>query len=608
MDENVEILDISYDDLVSNSFVETINIDDVDIEIIEIDDSVLENVSVIKTNVKNSFIDKIRTRLSKNKIAIISTCCALVAVTLTGVFILSNNTDKKLSTDETSFVLSSINKDVDFSLNEVDYNTILVNDEYEEKGASLFINGVDVSSDITIDSSNLDTSKIGTYNIVYTYSSGKNQVYTFYRTINVIDNEPPVINLNGSLVYTMLVNDVYNESGFFVSDNYDDDLLSDVVITNNIDTSTVGTYYVKYSVKDKSGNYTETYRTVKVLDTYYNNSNTVLSNKFTNNGLYLSGCVLNNSFKYKFLIKNLENGEINIVDVNKLSNHYYDLNLDISSYSNGTYEFYLVNDDIELLTNNMNNYNRIVRSRVGNKLITMDYSKNNVKMIISDFEYLYDVVIDPGHGGSDTGAKNGKYVEKNINLEQSLYEKERYEQHGLKVLLLRDDDTYGITMGESNWEPLDGKGYAVGYYGVVSKIVYSNHHNSSFNNTSAGWEILVPAGISTDLLGVEKKIVSIWSDMYIEPTNPYYRFYTKDYEKAECHNKINGEVYNFEDFYAVIRIPNKLFNVKNVIYEGAYVNNNNDMRWYYDSMNWKKLSEVKIKAYVESIGVTYIEP
>jgi len=608
MDENVEILDISYDDLVSKSFVETINIDDVDIEIIEIDDSVLENVSVIKTNVKNSFIDKIRTRLSKNKIAIISTCCALVAVTLTGVFILSNNTDKKLSTDETSFVLSSINEDVDFSLNEVDYNTILVNDEYEEKGASLFINGVDVSSDITIDSSNLDTSKIGTYNIVYTYSSGKNQVYTFYRTINVIDNEPPVINLNGSLVYTMLVNDVYNESGFFVSDNYDDDLLSDVVITNNIDTSTVGTYYVKYSVKDKSGNYTETYRTVKVLDTYYNNSNTVLSNKFTNNGLYLSGCVLNNSFKYKFLIKNLENGEINIVDVNKLSNHYYDLNLDISSYSNGTYEFYLVNDDIELLTNNMNNYNRIVRSRVGNKLVTMDYSKNNVKMIISDFEYLYDVVIDPGHGGSDTGAKNGKYVEKNINLEQSLYEKERYEQHGLKVLLLRDDDTYGITMGESNWEPLDGKGYAVGYYGVVSKIVYSNHHNSSFNNTSAGWEILVPAGISTDLLDVEKKVASIWSDMYIEPTNPYYRFYTKDYENAECHNKINGEVYNFEDFYAVIRIPNKLFNVKNVIYEGAYVNNNNDMRWYYDSMNWKKLSEVKIKAYVESIGVTYIEP
>ena len=191
---------------------------------------------------------------------------------------------------------------------------------------------------------------------------------------------------------------------------------------------------------------------------------------------------------------------------------------------------------------------------------------------------------------------------------QSLYEKERYEQHGLKVLLLRDDDTYGITMGESNWEPLDGKGYAVGYYGVVSKIVYSNHHNSSFNNTSAGWEILVPAGISTDLLDVEKKVASIWSDMYIEPTNPYYRFYTKDYENAECHNKINGEVYNFEDFYAVIRIPNKLFNVKNVIYEGAYVNNNNDMRWYYDSMNWKKLSEVKIKAYVESIGVTYIEP
>ena len=96
--------------------------------------------------------------------------------------------------------------------------------------------------------------------------------------------------------------------------------------------------------------------------------------------------------------------------------------------------------------------------------------------------------------------------------------------------------------------------------------------------------------------------------MYIQSTDPYYRFYTKDFEKATPSNKINGEVYDFEDYYSVLRLSRKLFNVKNVLYEGAYMNNDSDMNWYYYSGNWKKLSEVKIKNYVESIGVKYIQP
>ena len=195
------------------------------------------------------------------------------------------------------------------------------------------------------------------------------------------------------------------------------------------------------------------------------------------------------------------------------------------------------------------------------------------------------------------------------NLEQSLYEKQRYEAHGLRVLILRDtDDNYGIVMGEEGMEPVDRKAFAVGYYGAVSKVIYSNHHNSSGNTSSAGWEILTPAAASYDDLSVEHQIAEDWSNMYIRSVNPYYRFYTRDYETGKPSNKINGEVYGFEDFYSVIRIPNKLYNVKNVLFEGAYINNDSDMYWYYNSENWKKLSEVKIKHYVESIGVKYIEP
>jgi hypothetical protein len=163
-------------------------------------------------------------------------------------------------------------------------------------------------------------------------------------------------------------------------------------------------------------------------------------------------------------------------------------------------------------------------------------------------------------------------------------------------------------MGDSSLEMIDRKGFAVGYYGSVSKIVYSNHHNSSSNSSSRGWEILVPAGASYDDLAVEHTIASQLESVYASTVNPYYRFYTKDFETATPTNKANGEVYSFEDYYAVLRIPNKNFNVTNVLFEGAYINNSSDMRYYWDNGNWKSLSEIKIKAFVESIGVEYIAP
>ena len=268
---------------------------------------------------------------------------------------------------------------------------------------------------------------------------------------------------------------------------------------------------------------------------------------------------------------------------------------------NGNYDLYLVTDSLEPLISNMTIFNRIVRSHVGNKLVTMTYDKNIVNMKVEDFSYQYDIVIDPGHGGAEYGAVNGRYYEKSINLEQSLYEKQRYEAHGLRVLILRDtDDNYGIVMGEEGMGPVDRKAFAVGYYGAVSKVIYSNHHNSSGNTSSRGWEILVPAQATYEDLKVQHTIADAWSNMYIKQTNPYYRFYTKDYETGTANNKLNGEIYNFEDYYSVIRIPNKLFNVQNVLYEGAYINNNSDMYWYYTMENWKQLSEIKIKAYVES--------
>ena len=590
--------------------IEIIEIDDYDIEIIDVDDDISFDLPSCEKKVDKGFLAKVREKLSGHKFAIITTCAVTLIVTLTSVFILHGKVDKNVVLKNHPNITYSTSVDnIDFNLNDSEYNTVTVNGEYEEKGASLFIDGEDYSGDVVIDSSDLDVARVGTYHVTYTYASSMHQVKTLYRTINVVDNDAPIIKLLGSNVYTMLVNDEYHEAGALVFDNSNEELVENVVIENNVDVSRPGTYTVKYSVTDNSGNVGVAYRTVIVKYSYSSNTNSVLSNHFTNNGIYLSGMVNVGNFKYQMMLKNKDTGNESIIDLTSNGYNYYQFGLDVTNMENGNYDFYLVTDSLEPLISNMTTFNRIVRSRVGNKLITMSYDKNIVSMNVEDFEYLYDVVIDPGHGGAEYGATNGWYYEKSINLEQSLYEKQRYEAHGLKVLLLRDtDDNYGIVMGDEGMEPVDRKAFAVGYYGAVSKIVYSNHHNSSGNSSSAGWEILTPASASYDELSVEHKVADAWSDMYMESINPYYRFYTKDYETGTASNKMNGEVYDFDDFYSVLRIPHKLFNVKNVLYEGAYVNNDYDMYWYYDSQNWKKLSEVKIKNYVESIGVEYIEP
>ena len=590
--------------------VEIIEIDDYDIEIIDVDDDIDFNLPSCEKKIDKGFLTKIREKLSGHKFAIITTCAITLIVTLTSVFILHGKFDKStILKNQPNITYSTSIDDIDFKLNDIDYNSVAVNTSYEEKGASLFIDGEDHSDEVVIDSSDVDVSRVGVYHVTYTYVSSMNQVKTLYRIINVVDSEAPVLKLLGSNVYTMLVNEDYNEAGVLVFDNSNEELLENVVIENNVDVSNPGIYTIKYSVRDNSGNEAVTYRTVVVKYSYSSSTNSILSNHFTNNGIFLSGMVNAGNFRYQMMLKNKDTGNESIVDLTSTGYNYYQFGIDVTNMENGNYDFYLVTDSLEPLVSNMTTSNRIVRSRIGDKLITMSYDKNIVNMRVEDFSYLYDVVIDPGHGGSEYGATNGWYYEKSINLEQSLYEKQRYEEHGLRVLLLRDsDDDYGIVMGDEGMEPVDRKAFAVGYYGAVSKIVYSNHHNSSGNTSSAGWEILTPASASYDDLSVEHRVADEWSNMYIESFDPYYRFYTKDYETGTASNKMNGEVYGFDDFYSVIRIPNKLFNVKNVIYEGAYINNNYDMYWYYNCENWKKLSEIKIKNYVESIGVQYIEP
>lgn len=156
-----------------------------------------------------------------------------------------------------------------------------------------------------------------------------------------------------------------------------------------------------------------------------------------------------------------------------LMENYYKI-LNSTEYNN--LEYYTVTKD------NQNNKIDITFDNIPTKDITtlhVNVSNTNLP------EDVYDVVIDAGHGGTDTGASANGYTESEVTLKYSLLLKEKLEKAGLKVKLTREDnntriDTYGV-----------GGRYVIPNE-VKSKLLLSIHLNSSEATTVRGLEIYSP--------------------------------------------------------------------------------------------------------------------
>ncbi len=116
-------------------------------------------------------------------------------------------------------------------------------------------------------------------------------------------------------------------------------------------------------------------------------------------------------------------------------------------------------------------------------------------------EDVYDIVIDPGHGGKDGGAVttyNGvEYAEKDITLDYGKDLKVALEELGLKVKLTRD----GTNEEELGIYDMYGKGgRAVIPNEVKAKYTLSLHLNSAeYKMNAGGVEIYAPANAKLEL-------------------------------------------------------------------------------------------------------------
>ena len=127
----------------------------------------------------------------------------------------------------------------------------------------------DISGDIIIDDSNVDTSQVGTYIVTYNVTNANgNTAIEVIRTVNVVDTTSPSLSLVGANPLTIGDCSTYTELGALAIDPCFGDISGNVVIDNSsVDTSTLGTYIVTYNVTDASGNSAiQITRTVEVID------------------------------------------------------------------------------------------------------------------------------------------------------------------------------------------------------------------------------------------------------------------------------------------------------------------------------------------------------
>lgn len=185
------------------------------------------------------------------------------------------------------------------------------------------------------------------------------------------------------------------------------------------------------------------------------------------------------------------------------------------------------------------------------------------------------VIIDPGHGGTDSGATGNNLLEKDYNLLISKYMYDRFKELGVPVAITRDSDT--------TLSPTDRVNTILNKFGNSSDVILiSNHVNSGGGE---GAEVIY-ALRNRDTLA--KRILENIGTTGQTTRKYYQRRLPSDTSK---------------DYYFIHRNTG---NLEPLIVEYGFIDNTKDVEFLKE--NYKELAEAVIAAVANYIGVPYTPP
>lgn len=185
------------------------------------------------------------------------------------------------------------------------------------------------------------------------------------------------------------------------------------------------------------------------------------------------------------------------------------------------------------------------------------------------------VVIDPGHGGVDGGAKGKDTLEKDYNLLISRYMYDRFNELGIPVYITRDSD---ITLN-----PSDRVNEILSFFGDnPNVVVISNHLNAGGGK---GAEIIYALRNNSTL-----------ADMILRNIGNAGQNIRRIYQRRLPSDPT-------KDYYFIHRNTG---NTEPLIIEYGFIDNEDDLKYLKD--NYKELAEAVVKSVLEYKNIPYEEP
>ena len=201
------------------------------------------------------------------------------------------------------------------------------------------------------------------------------------------------------------------------------------------------------------------------------------------------------------------------------------------------------------------------------------------------------IAIDPGHGGTDSGAAHGTIKEKDVNLKIAKYLKTYLEQYdGVQVYMTRSTDTYLELSERVNNSVANG-----------ADVFISLHNNASSNTKTSGSMVFYPnesyrPELSSEGAELSSKILKNLTALGL----PDLGIRTRDSESGNTYD--DGSI---ADYYGVIRNA-KRSGITGIIVEHAFVSCATDRANYLKTdAQLSGLAQADAKGIAEYYGLKY---
>lgn len=227
------------------------------------------------------------------------------------------------------------------------------------------------------------------------------------------------------------------------------------------------------------------------------------------------------------------------------------------------------------------------------EFLEKDYnnSKYNIlKISLEDVslpENVYDIVIDAGHGGKDTGERSGAITEADVALDYANILRTRLEEIGYKVKLTRDENN-SEHYTDTNMYDKDGRITVA--CESKSKLMISFHINNGVKGLN-GLEIYCPPKSNLDFAKDMASKIKEYSNINYSNNNSFKQadgVYVRNFTKSVMKEYINTANKKGYEPYNITENTPYLYTIREVggIATSAYVDGRNTMyskNEYYDT-------------------------